>query len=45
MKSNNSYPKLSENIQPKSRPKSFSEVYGVINQFPQFTKKTERQTR
>ena len=36
MKSNNSYPKLSENIQPKSRPKSFSEGYGVINQFPEY---------
>lgn len=34
MKSNNSYPKLSEII--KSRPKSFSEGYGVINEFPEY---------
>jgi hypothetical protein len=34
MKSNNSYPKLPEII--KSRPKSFSEGYGVINQFPEY---------
>jgi hypothetical protein len=36
MKPNNSYPNLSENIQVKSRPKSFSEGYGAINQFPEY---------
>jgi hypothetical protein len=39
MKPNNSYPKLSEII--KSRPKSFSEGYGVINQFPAYENKNE----
>jgi hypothetical protein len=39
MKQNNSYPQLSEII--KSRPKSFSEGYGVINQFPAYENKNE----
>jgi len=34
MKPNNSYPKLPEIIRAKSRPKSFSEGYGVVNNFP-----------
>ena len=36
MKPNNSYPNLSENIKVKSRPKSFSEGSGAINQFPEY---------
>lgn len=39
MKPNNSYPQLSEVI--KTRPKSFSEGYGVINQFPAYENKNE----
>jgi hypothetical protein len=39
MKPNNSYPQLSEII--KTRPKSFSEGYGVINQFPAYENKNE----
>jgi hypothetical protein len=39
MKLNNSYPQLSEII--KTRPKSFSEGYGVINQFPAYENKNE----
>jgi hypothetical protein len=34
MKPNNSYPKLPEIVRVKSRPKSFSEGYGVVNNFP-----------
>jgi len=36
MRPNNSYPKLSENIRTISRPKSFSEGYGVVNNFPKY---------